>query len=431
MLRCQETLRSLRETEAKRQQETWKSHQPEARIIPEAEEEDSETDTKSVTESEKMSLENTPIQIPLTMNGMSETTGGHDVGTDSNGSYHQFKAYKWIKMGKRGAPWENEMEEEEELVESQVTNEQCSRRASSVGNIILVEDLPDVDYPTNEDSTLQPHLAAPARKNSTYSDSGDMETFNGTWWSPKNLVSPGLQRKRPVNTFQAAPAQMSNRGSTETLAASHHSSSLSNDSDYNLNSKRDPVPPGQSRVLKLGSLKPNQGMFWSMHDDSPTLSDLNSNSRMSNQTGTFIPNIGNGGGSELHLPPMSTSPQEHDTQTEMSRHNVNEHPSILEGLLERAKDRVRERNGLKQDNRLKMTDQSSRNPSLSPSFYPPLSPSPSEGDQETEGVEKEVRLVRHRAATVSERWKEQLVDEDNDERRNGSVLHVTNEGVVQ
>ncbi|KAG8009973.1 hypothetical protein GBF38_014091 [Nibea albiflora] len=52
----------------------------------------------------------------------------------------------------------------------------------------------------------------------------------------------------------------------------------------------------------------------------------------------------------------------------------------------------------------------------SPSFSTTPSPSPSDGDRDTEWDE-EVELMRHRALTVSRGWKEQLVDGDEDERR--------------
>ncbi|XP_028984773.1 pleckstrin homology domain-containing family G member 6 [Betta splendens] len=379
-----ETLRGLRATEARRQMETWKRLQPEAQVVPEADGEDSDTETESLTESEKLTLE--ALEIPLVTDGV------------------------------------DEMEEEEEMVVDSVSpgNTVCLLRgAPAGGQTILVEDLPDVDYPTDEDSSSQPdapswELLYPrqtttrrnsdsplgshnTRRNSSNSEPGDMGTSNGTWRPHRHLRSPGLERKRPVSTLQG---QVSNRGSSETVAASHNSFSFNNDSDFNLNAKRTPLGQslGSHRVLKLGSLKPNQGMFWSMHD-SQTLSDPNSASRMSHQRGAV----------------MSTSPQERDTQTEPY---LNEHPSILEGLLERAKDR--ERNGFKPDHRPKMADQSSRYPPLSPARYTARSPSASDGD--SEGAEKEVKLVRRGAASVSMKWKEQLVDEDSDERENSVAL---------
>uniref|UniRef100_A0A3Q4BLF2 DH domain-containing protein n=1 Tax=Mola mola TaxID=94237 RepID=A0A3Q4BLF2_MOLML len=56
----------------------------------------------------------------------------------------------------------------------------------------------------------------------------------------------------------------------------------------------------------------------------------------------------------------------------------------------------------------------------SPSFSTTPSPSLSDGDRDTEW-EEEVELMRHRALTVSEGWKEQLVDGDDDDKRNRCV----------
>lgn len=524
MLHCQETLRSLRETEAKRQQENWKIQQLEAKHVKEAKVEHLETEEQPLTQSQKESnanVLNNELIFPHSINGILETTEADkdyppdDVGTDNSGSpswYSQsinskqksvlkrfagnrqaVKGYEWIEMGMKGDQCENEMEEEEKIVESQMTNEQrvsFNHRASNVDNfilsnaadslgynttgphILLLGELPDVDYPTNEDSTLQlshqpaisreepevqhlpaerriatrknsdsPSVKQDTRRNSSYSESDDVETSTETWGFSKNLKSPELRRKRPVSTLQGPSAQMSNQDSTETFAASNNSSSSNKDSDYNQNTKRNSVPTGQSsdshRVLKLGSLKPNQGMFLSMNDivspdrqtlSEPELPDLNKRPKMKSERGTFISNteaLSTEGGHGLHLPSssMSTLHEEADTHLTISGDNLNEQPSILEGLLERAKERVRERNGLKIDTNLKTANLSSRYPPLSPSIFTTPSPSPSDGDRETEWGEKEVELTRHRASTVSERWKEQLVDEDDDEKRNRLVLH--------
>ncbi|KAG7216993.1 hypothetical protein INR49_001647 [Caranx melampygus] len=138
--------------------------------------------------------------------------------------------------------------------------------------------------------------------------------------------------------------------SVESWAVSNNS-----DSDYSLNLKKNSLPCSQSsdshRVLKLGSLKPNQ---------------------------------------ERH-PNGQNSP--------------------LAGLLERAKERVKDRDGIKRGRDVKVANLWSRHLSPSPTFSTTPSPLPSDGDKDTDW-EEEVKLMRHRAPTVSKGWKEQLVDGD-------------------
>lgn len=420
--------------------------------------------------------------ITRSINGMLETTEEDeecldDVGTDNSGSpfWHAQSIH-------------NKQTSVQKRVEYQLTNEQRSfnhrvsnqdvfipnnaaetLRYNTTGpHALLLGGLPDVDYPTNEDNSLQlshqstilreepevqqlsvdrrtttrrnsdsPFINQETRRNSSYSESDEMETLKESWVLSKNLKSPGLQRRRPVSTLQDPLTQTFNKDSREPSPASNSSSN--NDSDYNLNTKRNSIPSGQSsnshRVLKLGSLKPNQGMFWSIHDivspdpqlnstlSESELPDLNKRSKLKSQRSTSIPNISTEGGHETLLPSrsMSTLPQIHDTEFNTSGHNLNGHSSLLEGLLERAKEK--ERDGSKKDRNVRTTNLSSRCPPPSPSFSTPPSPSPSDGDRETESGEKEVELTRHRASTVSEGWKEQLVDEDDDEKRNKLVFN--------
>lgn len=478
MLYCQKTLEILRETEANRQLKNGKIQQVEVKHVKEAEADDLETGEQPHTQSEEDIFEddvNGELILTHSINGMSETTEADeecldDVGTDNSGSPF------WYAQ-----PIHNKQKSPQKVVESQLTNEQRSfnhmapnldhfipnnaadsLRYNTTGpHSLLLGGLPDVDYPTNEDNTLQlshqptevQQLTADrrittrrnsdshsinqkTRRNSSYRESDDMDTVTESRVLSKNLKSSRLQRTRPVSTLQDPLAQMSNQD--RPFTASNTNSSSNNDSDYNLNTKRNSIPAGQSsnshRVLKLGSLKPNQGMFWSIHDtvspDPQTLSEselpeLNKRPKMKSQRSTSIPNISTEGGHEPLLPSgsMSILPQVQDTEFTISGHNLNGQSSLLEGVLERAKEKERQKDGLKRDRNLRTANLSSRCPPPSPSFSIASTPSPSDGDRETEWGEKEVELTRHRASTVSEGWKEQLVDEDDDEKRNKLVFN--------
>lgn len=400
------------------------------------------------------------------------------------------KGYEWIEMGVRGGQYGIHTEEEEKMF--LMTKEQwmtLNHRAQSDPNLddhiissiaadplrhsttrphaFLIGEYPDIDYPIDEPNSLHlPHQpttsrAGPeflslreggtstrrdsnsqsinqnTRRNSSYIQPGDTETFPEAWGFPKNLKSPRLRRRRPVSTHQVPSTQTSRQLLQDSGQASNNNLSSNSDSDCNLNKKRNSVSSGHSsdshRVLKLGSLKPNQGMFWNMHDDrvspdpqtlsEPELPDLNCHNKrpkMKTQRSASIPNIIIPEGSGFYLPSSSlyTLPQAEETPFPISAHNPNGHPSPLEGLLERAKDRVRDRSGLKKDRNVKTANLRSRCPSPSPSFStaPSPSPSPSDGDRDT-GWEEEVELLRHRALTVSKGWKEQLVDGDDDDKR--------------
>ncbi len=397
------------------------------------------------------------------------------------------KGYEWIEMGVRRQQLGIHTEEEERMREFAVTNERrvsWNHRVQGGPHLnhsvavdpfrfntygpyaVLPGGYPDVDYPTDEDTSLQPPnqqtvstegseflrksaegatwtkrdldsqpLNQDTRRNFSHSQSGDMEASPEVWAFSRNLKSPGLRRRRPVSTHQVPLTQRSRQviqGSGPAWSASF------SNSEYNQSFKRNSVPPGHGsdshRVLKLGSLKPNQGMFWNMHDrlspDPQTLSEpeqpdfnfYNKRPKMKTQRSASIPNIIIEGGHGLHLHSSSlyTLPQERDTQFAISGHNPNGYLSPLEGLLERAKGRGRDRDGLMRDRNLRMTNLKYRYPPPSPSFSNTSSPSPSDGDRDTEW-EEEVELMRHRAPTVSKGWKEQLVDGDDDERRHRSV----------
>ena len=389
------------------------------------------------------------------------------------GQQQRIKEYEWIEMGVRGDQDGNPTKKEEKIVETQMINERrvtFNQRPQSTPNLdlythraaedslrphnLLIGGLPDVDYPTNEHSTL-PFSYQPTRsrerpglqrlegergistrrdfqsvnqdvRKSSNSQSGDIQTYPEVKGFLKNLSSPVLRRRRPVSINQAPNTRMSKKFSQ----GSREASSSNSESDYSLNSKRNSVPSDKSsnshRVLKLGSLKPNQGMFGHMYDraspDPETWSEpepeLNSHSKrpiMKTQRSASIPNIIIEGGHGLSLHPTNryTLPQQRYVPSPIPGHYPNGHTSPLDGLLERAKERRMGRN-------VKMANLRSRYPPTSPSFSTTPSPSPSDGDRDTEW-EEEVELMRHRALTVSKGWKEQLVDGDEDDNRNRLV----------
>ncbi|KAM9852082.1 uncharacterized protein plekhg6 [Aulostomus maculatus] len=274
---------------------------------------------------------------------------------------------------------------------------------------------------TNSQSTNQC-----SRRNSISTKSEDTGTFPETWSFSKNLRSPGLRRRRQFPTHQAPSTQIPRlvQGSEPVWSASNISSS-NHDSDCNTNTKTDSVSSGQSsdslRVLKLGALKPNQGMFWNMNDSQswsePELHHLNIPSkkpRMKIHDSASIPSIIiQDDGKKRSL---SEFPQAGDRSFPVSGPHPNGHPpSPLEGLLERAKGRVRGREVLKRDRNVKMASSVAQNLSSSTT----LSPSLNDGDSEWE---EEVELLRHRALSVSKGWREQLVDGDDDDKRNSVIF---------
>lgn len=303
---------------------------------------------------------------------------------------------------------------------------------------------PDIDYPMNEESIPQPvyqpavssefsevpgegvmsarrnsdsqSLSQTTWMNSNHGQSSDTETSSEAWSFSKNLKSPGLRRRRPTYTHQGASAQPASLSNSE--------------SDYNLhrNSFSSQQSSDSHRVLTLASLKPNQEMPGDPHDQVPRESqilsepeppDLSYNDGWFNrkqQRSYSNPNIV----IAEHLEPRMHSRSMYSLPSETQLLGPNGHPSRLEGLLNRAKVRMREKDGLRRDRNLRIANLRARYPSPSPSFSTPPSPPTSDGDRDPEW-EEEVALMRHRALTVSKGWKEQLVDGDEDDKRDRFV----------
>ncbi|XP_071764768.2 uncharacterized protein plekhg6 [Centroberyx gerrardi] len=356
------------------------------------------------------------------------------------------------------------------------------RHKPSGPHSLLLGGYPDVDYPTTPPGTLlspygeyQPTQYQPTvsmvrpefqrlpgargrstwrdsdsqsvdeetRRNSWYNQSGEEETLPEPWKFSRKLKSPRLRRRRPISSHHAPP-QMFRQGSQDlgvAWSAVNTNSSSNSDSDCNQKLKGSSASCGQSsdshRVLKLGSLKLNQGMFWNMPDErgspnsrtfsEPELPDQNfhyKRPKLKTQRSASIPDIIIQGGHRLHLPSSSlqssTLPRVGAAPSPTAALDPQARVSPLEGLLERAKVRVRDRDGVRPERNKKMPNMKAWYPPPSPSFSTTPSQSPSDGDRETEW--EEVELMRSRAPTVSKGWKEQLVDGDEEEKKSSLVF---------
>ncbi|XP_026173225.1 pleckstrin homology domain-containing family G member 5 isoform X2 [Mastacembelus armatus] len=459
---AKETLSHLRETERNRQLENWKIQQQVDKPVQEAKLDDLETEEQPLIQSgEEASVDDAGeflIHQEQWQASEDVATGlpfwySHSNDMSPKPMHKKFshrqnavRGYEWIEMGVREDQVWRQMVKEEEIIKSQMTEEQREtfidrvHSAPNLGNLIpntsaaslrystpgppifLPGGLPDVDYPTDEDSDSQ-FMNQDTRRNSSYSQSGDMEGITKAWGFHRNLKSPGLQRKRIVGAHQGQSVQNPKhflQGSKGTWAASSNY-----DTNYNFNNKRNSAPSGQSsdshRVFTLGSLKSNQNRFWNIHGrvspDAQTLSEselpdpncYNRHKKQSHRRAS-IPNIIFEREHDRRLPPTSlyTLPQEQDPPFPSSGPSLNGHPSPLHGLLERAKERVRERDVIKRDKNGKITNMKSG--------YPP-SPSFSTTPSDTE-LEK-LELLR---GGVRKEWNEQLVDGDEDELRNSVVF---------
>lgn len=385
-----------------------------------------------------------------------------------------FRGHEWIELGVRHDQSGNQGEDEDRIVESQMTEEQSMTLRQSFPPLdsltsaalpfkhntvrkysFLPGELPDVDYPTNEDDTLQSNyqpiiMKGPeflrqqtqqeiltrkdsdslsvnqdAGRNSSGSLFGDTKTPQQAWVS-RNIKSPGIQRRRPVSTNPATfrTSKEFFQSLEQTGAASNNYSSSNFGSDYNPKLKRNSLPiymPCQSdpqQTLKLGTLKSNPDTFWNdrVFSDPQAFSESelpdrkleNKKPKIKTHRSSSVSNMKPKGKAKLRPSSLHTPPQTDD-----------EHSSRLEGLLERAKDRDRGRGGFKKDRNLKTTTLRSRYPSPSPSFSATSSPSRSDGDRDTDL--EEVEVARPKALSVSQGWKEQLVDGDEDEQGNRSV----------
>lgn len=297
---------------------------------------------------------------------------------------------------------------------------------------------PEVDYPMAE-----PDFPPKERKMSTFSDSmlavpslpisGTNTSMNSgynvkfiehkIWKNPgqgmstqeeefedasrfsRMLKSPRLRRRRPNNN-QANATQANGQflKGLDTGMLTHTNSSSNSDSDSNhklqVNFKQNETNNNTShRVLKLGCLKTNPGFFWDpVSLDSETLSEpeLPQEIPEKRKTGRSQRSASIPGIHELHYTSERSPGDLRHPRT---------HTSPVEGLLERAKVRVRReggRNGKAHDTQ---------------TLHPPPSPSSLSAPLFASDGEREVELMRHRVASVSQGWREQLVDGDAEDKK--------------
>uniref|UniRef100_A0A8C6WVE4 Pleckstrin homology domain containing, family G (with RhoGef domain) member 6 n=1 Tax=Neogobius melanostomus TaxID=47308 RepID=A0A8C6WVE4_9GOBI len=295
----------------------------------------------------------------------------------------------------------------------------------------------DIDYPVNEHRTFQqngPEVLNPSGLNSRRRASDSVSVpgtvSNSSHSLPvrtkpselgsfhKDIRSPGLRRRRPQST-QSPSSKYPLQRVAHSSSVSNHSSSNS-DSESSVPTKRNSVPSDKNsvRVLTLNSLKPNLGMFWSMKDDPQTLSESelpdltlhNKRAKLKAQRSASIPNI---------------VLQERSHQSRTASVSARPPPSPLQGLLIRAKER--DRDSLRvTDTPIRMRPKVPPSPSVSTMPSPSPSdvdrdPSPSDAERESEW-EEEVELLRHRVLSVSQGWREQLVDGDEDDIRSSVIF---------
>ncbi|XP_068179481.1 uncharacterized protein plekhg6 [Antennarius striatus] len=404
------------------------------------------------------------------------------------GQHQAVRGYEWIEMGVRRQQIGIHPEEGDRMHESVLINKQMvawnnmaqstphldclpqntatNHRNNRTGQqFLLIDEYPEIDYPTDEDSVLQTtnQLTAPSqgpefvlgnegisrerdsllnqdtRKNYSHSLPADMGTSQLSW--AKKLKSPRLQKRRLVTTDQRPLSQTFSQNQKPTWSPSF--SGPGNYTTIKKTSVTSGPSSGSHRVLKLGSLKPKQDLFWDVHNDvtpdvqplsEPETSDFSSYDKMvnvKNHRSASIPYISFERDLEprLHSSSMMAITQAKETQRCYTQHNHSGKSSPLEGLLERATARVRGRDRSKTDVNVITANVRSRNPSPSPSLSIAPSISHSDGDRDTD-LEDEVKVMRHRAPTVSKGWKEQLVDGDvdGDEERD-SVLFTEGENV--
>ncbi|XP_074539380.1 uncharacterized protein plekhg6 [Halichoeres trimaculatus] len=390
---------------------------------------------------------------------------------------------EWIEMRVRGEQIKMNPEKEGVMAESVMTNEgrvvglnhkvqsapnldyfcrnaatNPSRQNTTRPHALLLGGYPDIDYPMDEETASQTlyqltnsregpeNLRQPreggisprrnsdsqfikqdSKRNSVSSQPEDLDIPPELWGLSKNLKSPGLRRRRPISSYQGFSTQTSRQFFQDS------------DTEYNRNMKRNSLPSANStdtlKVLKLSSLRSNQGMFWDINDrvspDPHTLSESelpdvyyhNKRPMVKTKRSASIPNIifERDHGLRVHSSSLYSLPLAEDTQLQPLGNHQNGNTSPLHGLLERAKGREKERDGLKRNRYLRVSNLRSKHPPTSPSLSTTPSPPPSDGDRDTEW-EEVVEVMRHRAPTVSQGWREQLVDGDEDDRRDSVIF---------
>ncbi|XP_078789644.1 uncharacterized protein plekhg6 isoform X2 [Oryzias latipes] len=325
----------------------------------------------------------------------------------------------------------------------------------------VIDELPDVDYPTDEESTSQLNYQQQFQKwGSLRSDlerkilerrdsksqlaaqdaNRNSSQPEGSFLDPgrfsKQLKSPEPRKRRPANSIPPLPNQTSLQVSGQNPTVSNSSS----DSESGTNFKRNSLPASfgsdrsdSHRVLKVSSLKSNQDPF--LNTDLKARPDLQTpleseglqnkkpNPKPKPQRRSSNPNIP----IQEYIRGRSDNVCASPSADRAPPLRTNVDPPGLEDLLERAKER--DRSGIKRDRNLKPVFMSARYPpSYQMSPISPISPRPplvrTKKDKEPDC--KEVELRRHRAMAVSQGWREQLVDGDEDCKDNTVFLDGVN-----
>lgn len=386
---------------------------------------------------------------------------------------------EWIEMERRD-PGVNQSEEEVKIVETQIimkappvsklnhfpqskppdlSGTNTTRRPN-----FLPHELPDVDYPTEEESTLsppqKPHVSSEmlprpqvekrtlTRSNSDLqlvtqdnqktfpSQSGGAETYLDVSSFPQNLRSPGLRKRRPGNT-NPSPSTPTLKPRLLDLGrpASASNSSSNSDSECSANIKRNSLPATFSSDLqpvpKVGP-KPNYNTFLNKYNrispdaqnisesDLPDTTSQSMKPKIKNVRSSSSPSMINEGKQPVRGPSNSSHASTQEEDPSSSGFTLNSSP--VEGLLERAKERGKDKTLLKRDKYVKTATLRSKYQANFQPHNPAPSPTPSDGGRDTE--EGEVELIRPRSSTVSMRWKEQLVDGDEDDKSGRLVREI-------
>lgn len=286
----------------------------------------------------------------------------------------------------------------------------------------------------SSDSQLNSVSVKRKTENKPQTSQSEEDAPTESWRFSRKLKSPRLRRRRPISSQQNMQPQIPRRGS-EPLAWSVPQTNHTSNSDFAGNQKLQ-GKHGQSTdshlVLKLGSLKPNRKAFWYMETgkespDSETVSDPELPKVMPNENSHNKPKLRT---QRSMSNPDIIIPDQMLTSSRLPRLDIPHspppsldpllHPSPLEGLLMRAKERRKDPDGGQTKQQRSTSTDGLLDLSPSPSFSTTTSHSPSEGDRETEW--EEVLLIRHRAPTVSQGWREDTVDGSEEENKNCSVF---------
>lgn len=245
-------------------------------------------------------------------------------------------------------------------------------------------------------SITQPHSQKPdLRQDSLSCQSGDENGFlSESQTFTRILKSPRLRRKRHISSQLSASLQGSRRTSSEVeslmMFPNRNSESVSDSNEnHNIYKPSNTSPKTQNHlVLKLGSLKQNRGVFWNIQTERLSESESELTKERNKQNSQKTPKIKTQRSESL--PEMKSSP--------------------LQGLLNRAKERERERGIAKRDEKHLEKTSLKRSNNVRTTLL-----SPSEGEKEAAAEERE--LFRSRWY-VSNAGTETNVDNSDKDRKN-------------